>query len=101
MAGLRAGGCLRVETWHVAILCKTRMPRRSRCCLLNSSLAPKRARAASAMYVVLLFMRAQELYVLMRIHHVLCDRLGKAVTLAEDAKALKDMQVSQAKPRQV
>ncbi|CAB1111890.1 unnamed protein product [Ectocarpus sp. CCAP 1310/34] len=31
----------------------------------------------------------QELYVLMRIHHVLCDRLGKAVKLAEDAKALK------------
>lgn len=35
----------------------------------------------------------QELYVLMRIHHVLCDRLGKAVKLADDAKALKAGQV--------
>ncbi|CAM9790345.1 unnamed protein product, partial [Scytosiphon promiscuus] len=34
----------------------------------------------------------QELYVLMRIHHVLCERLGKAVTLSEAAKALKDAQ---------
>lgn len=46
------------------------------------------------MLLLLLLVRAQELYVLMRIHHVLCDRLGKAVTLAEDAKALKDMQVA-------
>lgn len=43
---------------------------------------------------VLCYVLTQELYVLMRIHHVLCERLGKAVTLAEDAKALKSMQVS-------
>lgn len=36
----------------------------------------------------------QELYVLMRLHHVLCQRLGKAVILAEKAKALKEAQVS-------
>ena len=29
----------------------------------------------------------------MRLHHVLCERLGKAVRLAEDAKALKAIQV--------
>lgn len=36
----------------------------------------------------------QELYVLMRLHHVLCERLGKAVQLAEDAQELKNMQVN-------
>lgn len=30
----------------------------------------------------------------MRLHQVLCERLGKAVVLAEDAKALKNKQVS-------
>ena len=35
----------------------------------------------------------QELYVLMRLHQVLCERLGKAVRLAEEAKALKAVQV--------
>lgn len=41
---------------------------------------------------------SQDLYVLMRIHQVLTDRLGKAVTLAEDAKALKATQVSSSRP---
>lgn len=36
----------------------------------------------------------QELYVLMRLHHVLCQRLGTAVVLAEKAKGLKEDQVS-------
>lgn len=30
---------------------------------------------------------------LMRLHHVLCERMGKAVRLAEGAKALKAQQV--------
>lgn len=29
----------------------------------------------------------------MRLHHVLCERLGKAVVLAEEAKALRARQV--------
>lgn len=40
----------------------------------------------------------QELYVLMRIHHVLCERLGKAVTLSEAAKELKADQVQPSLP---
>lgn len=31
---------------------------------------------------------------LMRLHHVLCKRLGKAVILADKAKDLKEAQVS-------
>lgn len=41
-------------------------------------------------------MLLQELYVLMRLHQVLCERLGKAVPLAEEARALKAKQVTEA-----